>query len=105
MITRFNPEKGLNEVVYTKVCFACKKEKDLADFNRQKGGKWGRKHVCRDCHHKQERERYLKNSYAIINRNKRWANRNNEKMKKYKRDYYHRNKKGAAKPITPEDLL
>ncbi len=102
MITKFNPEKGMNEVVYTKECQKCKKEKDLDEFRRQKKGKWGRKGYCKVCDDAYEKERYLKNSYARISQVKRWVNKNKEKVKLYKRDYNRR--KNGAKPLTKEDL-
>lgn len=92
MITKFNPQKGINELVYTKVCQKCKKEKELEEFGKQKTGKWGRKGYCKLCCKEYNRDRYLKNSYAIINKTRQWANKNNEKTKKYKRDWVERQK-------------
>jgi 5-methylcytosine-specific restriction endonuclease McrA len=51
-----------------KVCFACKADKPLSDFHRNKRKKDGLEHTCKDCTNRRQRETYAKDPAAKISK-------------------------------------
>lgn len=49
------------EIPEEKECTICGKEKALEEFGDKKGGLYGKRSHCKDCHNKKNRSRYLLN--------------------------------------------
>ena len=67
-----------------KVCTRCNVEKELSEFNKDKRGKFGHKHLCRVCQRKANREWTAKNIEKSRSLNR--ANYARNKDKKFKRE-------------------
>jgi len=90
-----------------KVCFKCKIEKPIKDFNINRNKKDGFEIYCRPCVKINDAIKYQRNAYAIKERSKKWARnhkeivnerarknyeKNPEEIKKRSRDYNFNNK-------------
>jgi hypothetical protein len=72
-----------------KICSKCKEEKELDQFNKNKSGKHGVHHYCKDCNSIQK-----KNSYNYVkSKNRRILNAYNLKFEEVEKLYISQNKK------------
>ena len=89
-----------------KICYKCKIEKDLNQFNKDKGNKDGLQAKCRECqkqYHSDNKKHikvrmqnyYLDNKEDINHRNKRWKLNNKELNKQTQTEYNRAHKKEA----------
>lgn len=65
----------------TKVCGACKEEKLLTEFNKDKSHKDGLQSRCRTCKHTADKEYAARNKQRINERSKAWREANPERAK------------------------
>jgi 5-methylcytosine-specific restriction endonuclease McrA len=90
----------------TKVCTKCGMAKPLAEFHKQKAGKFGVKSTCKTCdalykkaHYQQNKERisvqmseyYEQNRDSILEQKKEYLAENREKIVAYRVKYHRRN--------------
>lgn len=83
-------QMNFDDLLSTKVCWDCGKEKTLSEFHtsRSRKAKDGRAGQCAECNRASARERYYKNRERRIAYAKEYAERNREKTKEYKRLHY-----------------
>lgn len=67
----------------TKICYRCKEDKDICEFNKR--GK-GYASECRDCHKLYLKDHYEKNKQYYIDKSKKNINILREKCNEYKRE-------------------
>jgi superfamily II DNA/RNA helicase len=68
-----------------KTCTACKKEKALLQFGRQRLGKYGRRSICLVCHNEAGRQWKSANTEHRRTVKRQWRIRNREKEQSYRR--------------------
>ncbi len=79
-------QKGIvSSVSNTKVCKKCGVEKALKSFGDEPRVKDGKQARCRNCVTISAHALYIKNRQLIIDRSKKWAERNPEKYAEYQR--------------------
>lgn len=71
-----------------KTCSKCKKEKELAEFYKDKGKKDGLKSWCKECHLEDSRKRESKYNET----RRKYREEHQEEYRKKKREYYKENK-------------
>ena len=76
----------------SKLCTTCREEKKLSDFRKQSSTRDAYKYTCKSCDSEKARTRYNLKKEKIKKTVKNWQESNPEKVKKYKKDYYHRKK-------------
>lgn len=79
------------------LCGTCQQDKQVGDFARRRGGRYGRAAVCREC----QRAYYATNAETIKARSRRWHADNGEQSKathraKYLKDRVRINQRNAA---------
>ena len=77
-----------------KVCTQCKISKDLSDFPNYKMGKYGKLSKCRACDKINQRNRYLKNREARIQKTKEYKIKNKEHNSEVDKKRYLRQREG-----------
>lgn len=78
-----------------KVCNRCGKEKELLDFHKKKGGKFGVRSHCKSCTKVMSSDYYKNNKEKVDDFNRRWAQNNPEKIREMsKRSQRKRSLKG-----------
>ena len=77
---------GLNNNIQYgyKICYNCKQEKTFAEFSKSKTGKFNLHNFCKQCMSVKNREKYLRDRDAKIERQKKWNERNREKVDAYR---------------------
>lgn len=81
----------------TKTCKKCKQIKDITDFHKAAGCKYGRRPECKICKKKYEQQHYSTNKQDILRKNKRWKTENPDLV-------YLANKKWKAENSEREQL-
>jgi hypothetical protein len=71
----------------TKICFKCKTEKDLSEFNKSKSRKDGHRTYCRDCEHESGAIYRDIHSEEIKERHREEYRLNPEPKKQYEKDH------------------
>lgn len=83
-----------------KICYTCKKEKNILDFSKNKAKKDGYSHNCRNCESAIKKDRYNKsekkstykrNELTLIKKKEYYLN-NKEKILENRKEYYNENK-------------
>jgi 5-methylcytosine-specific restriction endonuclease McrA len=72
-------------------CTKCGETKPLDDFYNQKGGKFGKRSICKPCCNSRSVEWARNNKQAADAATKRWRDKNPDKQREYARGYYWRN--------------
>lgn len=70
-----------------KVCTKCGIERELSEFNKMKGGKFGVNSKCKDCEKKHKAKYYEKNKIKVLLKVKTYREQNVEKVKTTNRLY------------------
>lgn len=81
-----------SEVKLTKVCTRCKIDKELDQFYKNKGGKFGVESICKICRLDHIKDYRKRNKDKIRRRSKVYYDKNIDKMREYSRSYYDRNR-------------
>lgn len=80
-------------ITQTKTCSCCKKTLPLEDFHKSKKDKDGRLYECKSCHNEYRRKKFKENSKSIeyrkkiIQRRKKWRNKNSQKVREQNKKY------------------
>jgi len=75
----------------TKICIACKEEKKVFEFNKQKNAKDGLYPYCKKCNKIKSRLYYENNKEKAILTSKIWKSQNKEKVQECNRKYAENN--------------
>lgn len=75
-----------------KLCTTCNCVKPYAEMVKHSGRKDGYSSICKDCNSAKYKIRYADNKEIILARNADYQNRNADRLKEQKRDYYVRTK-------------
>lgn len=70
-----------------KICPACKTEKDISEFGKDKQTKSGIACYCSDCHNERTRSYYRKNTEIVCARTKKYYFDNLEKYSEWQRQW------------------
>lgn len=81
-----------NEIIKTKKCVRCGKEKPLSEFHAYRISPDGLKSRCKKCKRNYDKERYLINKKEMILKVHEWQIMHPDLRKKYKRNCYYRRK-------------
>lgn len=87
------------KIVYQRKCTGCKEFKEFSEFYNHSKGIYGIRCKCKVCKKKEDREYQRKNSDRINENNKRWREKNKDKIRLINKDYLIRKKmisKGAS---------
>jgi len=79
-------------MIKSRKCNKCKKEKNLLDFHKKKGGKFGRNSICKTCNIKQTRKWQTNNKIKLRKIQYKWVKKNPEKVKLSSKKYAENNK-------------
>lgn len=71
-----------------KRCSRCGEIKPISDFNKNKGGKYGRYSICKDCSKLKFKEYYQSNKGAILQKAAEHRANNKDTIAQKKADYY-----------------
>jgi hypothetical protein len=80
----------------TKVCTGCEAEKDVGEYNKQKGGKHGVMAECKCCRSRRFAQYYTANKEAEAERSKAYCRANREAVAEQKKAYKKANKEAVA---------
>jgi hypothetical protein len=75
-----------------KKCNTCGLEKDITEFGKCKGGRYGVRGECKECYSIKKKEYYEKNREEIRHKQKKYREQNPEKIKRMKREEYQKHK-------------
>ena len=75
-----------------KICFKCKKEKDLWEFYKHKSHKDGLTSSCKECTNKVNKYNYKKYKIKRLEWAKQYRLGHKEELKKWGKDWYKKNK-------------
>lgn len=75
-----------------KICFKCKKEKDLWEFYKHKSHKDGLTSSCKECTNKVNKYNYKKHKTKRLEWAKQYRLGHKEELKKWGKDWYKKNK-------------
>ena len=90
-----------------KTCSKCKIEKELAEFNKQKKGKFGVRSICKQCVKEYDNNHYKTNSDKIKKQTAEWRKSNpnyinewkEQKGNQYSKEYYSNNSDKIIKAV------
>ena len=80
-------DTSTSRAIIYKTCNNCKLEKSTALFNKDKGGRFGVRGICKDCQKVVNRERYLANREKRLAKQKEYYQQNREKAIEYARQW------------------
>jgi hypothetical protein len=76
-----------------KICYKCKQEKDICEFEIKKSSKTGRRYECKSCR-KEYTKKYwekIKEKKDVLDKRKKYYNQNLDKIKEINKQYYNKN--------------
>ena len=80
-----------------KPCRVCAVEKDLSEFNKNKGTRDGHLNICRECQRVQKKMYYTKNRDKYNAQNAEWKRKNRDRLREYNKAYYAKNGNAARR--------
>lgn len=93
-------ENITNKTLVLKKCKKCGKEKDIKLFRNQSNSKDLKFPWCRSCQDKESKNNYLQNKIRRLELVKNWQQKNQDKIKVYKKNWALRRKEVIQKSIT-----
>src|SRR4051812_19721124 len=69
-----------------KICSKCSDTKNLEEFAKDAGGKFGRRSDCKICNAARTRQYQKDNPQTVLKKNRRWIKNNQIYVKKYKQN-------------------
>ncbi len=82
----------MNDGIIRKTCSKCGFPKDICNFNKCARNKDGLNSYCKLCQKEYNNKRYDKNKDKIVEGIKDWQEKNEEKVKGYKKNFYDKSK-------------